>query len=75
MSRIKIEARARGPLVISGALEDLELVDSQGTQRDVSGMSKVRLCRCGHSKSAPFCDGSHNRVGFEAPEEQGPSDC
>ena len=67
MSRIKIEARHRGPLVVSGALEDLELYDTAGERRDVSELSKVRLCRCGHSKSAPFCDGSHNRVGFEAP--------
>ena len=64
---LKIEARARGPLVITGALDELELIDSSGERRSISGMSKVRLCRCGHSKSAPFCDGSHNRVGFEAP--------
>ncbi|MEZ0249206.1 MAG: CDGSH iron-sulfur domain-containing protein [Thermoproteus sp.] len=26
------------------------------------------LCRCGSSSKKPYCDGTHRRVGFKAPE-------
>jgi CDGSH-type Zn-finger protein len=62
----RISARPRGPLVIEG---DIELTDMQGNRVDVSGRKKILLCRCGASRTRPLCDGSHNRIGFEAPDE------
>ncbi len=41
-----------GPLVVEGA--DGRIASSMETQ----------LCRCGQSKTKPFCDGSHEKAGF-----------
>ncbi len=45
----------RGPLTLSGR-GGTRLTLDQGA-----------LCRCGHSKQKPFCDGSHRTTGFTAP--------
>jgi CDGSH-type Zn-finger protein len=29
--------------------------------------NRVTLCRCGQSENRPFCDGTHEETGFEAP--------
>ncbi len=35
---------------------------------EVNGEVRAALCRCGHSRNKPFCDGSHAKVGFKAEE-------
>ncbi|MDP1829332.1 MAG: CDGSH iron-sulfur domain-containing protein [Archangium sp.] len=60
----KLQVKHRGPLVVEG---DFELRDADGAPLALPG-PKVALCRCGASARKPFCDGSHNRVGFGADE-------
>jgi CDGSH-type Zn-finger protein/uncharacterized Fe-S cluster protein YjdI len=50
-----------GPLRVEGNLEICA-----GTGRTVARVTQARLCRCGHSKTKPFCDLSHLAANFEA---------
>jgi CDGSH-type Zn-finger protein len=61
----QIKATENGPYVV----ENVErIIDADGNEYDVSGRSKVVLCRCGASTTKPFCDGTHSKLGFEAAE-------
>jgi uncharacterized Fe-S cluster protein YjdI len=53
---------ADGPLEVRG---DLVVVDAEG--HEVRRAQKLFLCRCGHSRNKPYCDGSHSRHGFRDP--------
>jgi len=55
-----------GSIVVGGDLSELRLTDSTGQPIDISGETKLFLCRCGASKTKPFCDGSHETIGFQA---------
>jgi CDGSH-type Zn-finger protein len=33
-----------------------------------SAIDPLYLCRCGASKNKPFCDGSHEDIGFKSEE-------
>jgi len=45
---------------------DFELFDLIGKKFDLNDRTSVSLCRYGHSKDKPFCDGSHREVGFQS---------
>ena len=60
---VKISIRPNGPYLVEG---DVEVTDPQGNKVDTAGQAKIALCRCGASAKKPFCDGTHNKVGFQA---------
>lgn len=66
-----------GPYLVSGDVPlSMQVIapDSQGMSWDWKQARKFakspeyQLCRCGHSKSKPFCDGSHAKVHFDGTE-------
>ncbi len=59
---LKVTPAPNGPLIVQGNAEVCS-----GTGRTVTRTRKTALCRCGASATKPFCDGSHQRVGFTAP--------
>lgn len=60
----KVMVRNNGPLRVEG--EGITIVDQDGNAFGLAGRTVVSLCRCGQSANKPFCDGSHNKVGFES---------
>ena len=62
---VKITARPNGPLLVEG---ECEVYDPTGARIDTAGQPRVALCRCGASSSKPMCDGTHNKISFQASE-------
>jgi CDGSH-type Zn-finger protein/uncharacterized Fe-S cluster protein YjdI len=56
-----INPQIDGPLEVRGNLEI-----TSGTGRVVARIQSARLCRCGGSQNKPFCDNSHERIGFRS---------
>jgi CDGSH-type Zn-finger protein len=65
MADVEINTRPSGPFLVSGAIT---LKDTAGNDYDLGGKDTIALCRCGASANRPFCDGAHNRCGFESNE-------
>lgn len=59
--KVTITATENGSLQVEGNFR----IESQEGIVKYTG-SKTWLCRCGQSSSKPFCDGTHNKVDFQA---------
>jgi len=73
----KIEVTKDGPYLVSGGLplsEQWIVTNDEGDSLDYREGKKIppqaqyALCRCGHSSSKPFCDGTHAKVRFDGAE-------
>ncbi|MFO0624370.1 MAG: CDGSH iron-sulfur domain-containing protein [Polyangiales bacterium] len=58
---VSVTPLENGPLLVTGNLEIIS-----GTGRTINRVRKTALCRCGQSANKPYCDGTHNRVGFKS---------
>jgi CDGSH-type Zn-finger protein len=67
VDKVTISTRPNGPYLVKGPIQ---LLDPDGKAFPVSG-DTVALCRCGQSANKPFCDGTHNKVGFQAAQKAG----
>lgn len=56
--KVKVYTKPNGPIVITGSFL-FENEDGEAQE-----MERIVLCRCGESGKMPFCDASHNRLGF-----------
>lgn len=72
-----IEVVQDGPYMVHGAPPLKQVVIEQNAsgnsgryaeKRDFESKPKMAICRCGHSKNAPFCDGSHVKAGEDLTE-------
>lgn len=62
MERLRITPYRNGPYLIRGPFQ---LFDDRGNEV-ASGRRVVAICRCGKSRTKPFCDGTHKVTGFQA---------
>ncbi len=61
---VEIKVRDHGPYKVTGPVR---LIDAEGNTWDV-GEGSIALCRCGWSRTKPFCDRTHREEGFESCE-------
>lgn len=58
---VEIKVRDDGPYKVTGPVR---LIDADGNEFEVEAGRAIVLCRCGQSRTKPFCDASHKENGF-----------
>ena len=74
----KIKITKDGPYIVTGGVplsEQTPCIDEEGQCRGwkegkkYPAQESYALCRCGHTKTPPFCDGSHHKTDFDGTEQ------
>jgi len=74
---MRVTITRNGPYLVTGGVPivRLEIVSNDEGEsvawreiERVPAPSSYLLCRCGHSKMKPFCDGTHAKIGFDGTE-------
>lgn len=55
-----VEVSANGPLLVYG---NITVKDSEGKETHKNKVTA--FCRCGASSNKPYCDGTHQKIGFK----------
>jgi CDGSH-type Zn-finger protein len=73
----KVVVSKNGPYLVSGAVplsrQTIGTDREGGSEKWIEGETfqtkeVYALCRCGHSATKPFCDGTHKKIGFDGTE-------
>jgi CDGSH-type Zn-finger protein len=76
-ANVRVTVTADGPYLVSGDIplaRQTILTDAEGGSEAweegeaIAHRPNYALCRCGASKTKPFCDGSHAAIGFDGAE-------
>jgi len=59
--KVTMRVKPNGSIRVTGTVD---FVDGDGNV--IETKTDFSLCRCGHSKEKPMCDGSHREAGFQA---------
>ena len=59
--KVTMRVKPNGSIRVTGTVD---FVDADGNV--IESKTDFSLCRCGHSKEKPFCDGAHKTSGFES---------
>jgi len=76
-TEVRVVVSKNGPYLVTGAVplaKQTIVADAQGGSEEwkegepMPVQDQYALCRCGHSKHKPFCDGTHKKIGFDGTE-------
>ncbi len=65
LNSAEVKVGMGAPYMVTG---DVRLIDANGDDLHLNE-PVTALCRCGHSSNKPYCDGTHNKVGFVGMKE------